>query len=271
MAEQDFKEDIQQEPIIRKFAERELYPRFYKSIQFTENMDDQYGGVDYVLDGQKHDIKAQTKSYLNSPTETFCLEIGAYNKDMEWKKGWFVRNLLTQFYDWLWIHEAKVVYHGDKKPSNQFVENPEDIYVAEFMSVDVRKVKAALMFQYGVTLDDLWEIACDMKNRYESTSHANKENVVEIHKGLKFVLSPWLKEKSINVVIKKEWYKQFAPLHAMYRRGYITNLKNDGVSERRCPKCGALLVPRKRRSDGNPFLGCRNFPNCNYTENISNR
>ena len=45
MAEQDFKEDIQQEPIIRKFAERELYPRFYKSIQFTENMDDQYGGV----------------------------------------------------------------------------------------------------------------------------------------------------------------------------------------------------------------------------------
>ena len=39
--------------------------------------------------------------------------------------------------------------------------------------------------------------------------------------------------------------------------------------KQKCPKCGKPMVIRKRRSDGNKFLGCTGFPTCrtamNYT------
>jgi ssDNA-binding Zn-finger/Zn-ribbon topoisomerase 1 len=33
-----------------------------------------------------------------------------------------------------------------------------------------------------------------------------------------------------------------------------------------CPKCGAPMVRRERRSDGLPFLGCSRFPKCKTTK-----
>ncbi len=40
--------------------------------------------------------------------------------------------------------------------------------------------------------------------------------------------------------------------------------------EKACPACGpgVKLVPRVRRSDKKPFLGCPNWPNCTYTEEM---
>jgi hypothetical protein len=32
-----------------------------------------------------------------------------------------------------------------------------------------------------------------------------------------------------------------------------------------CPRCGEALVERRRRSDGNRFLGCKGFPACRHT------
>ena len=37
----------------------------------------------------------------------------------------------------------------------------------------------------------------------------------------------------------------------------------------KCPKCGADMVERKRKSDGQPFWGCSNFPRCRGIVNIN--
>jgi ssDNA-binding Zn-finger/Zn-ribbon topoisomerase 1 len=33
----------------------------------------------------------------------------------------------------------------------------------------------------------------------------------------------------------------------------------------KCPKCGAEMRERKRRSDGHPFMGCSKYPACDGT------
>ena len=40
-------------------------------------------------------------------------------------------------------------------------------------------------------------------------------------------------------------------------KGYLTNIK--------CPDCGARMVVRENKKDGNKFLGCYNFPQCKST------
>tara|TARA_Y100000034_G_C6896007_1_gene413095 strand:- start:2529 stop:3002 length:474 start_codon:yes stop_codon:yes gene_type:complete len=35
-----------------------------------------------------------------------------------------------------------------------------------------------------------------------------------------------------------------------------------------CPKCGSPLTIRKNRNQGTQFLGCANYPNCDYTRGI---
>lgn len=44
-----------------------------------------------------------------------------------------------------------------------------------------------------------------------------------------------------------------------------------GEAAKMCPKCGGGLRQRRRKKDGNPFLGCSKWPDCNYTENIPDR
>lgn len=41
------------------------------------------------------------------------------------------------------------------------------------------------------------------------------------------------------------------------------------LSAPRCPRCGSNMVRRTRRSDGNPFWGCKNFPRCNGSRDIT--
>ena len=43
---------------------------------------------------------------------------------------------------------------------------------------------------------------------------------------------------------------------------------NPGRSRRTCTRCGAPMVPRTRRRDGAPFLGCSSFPRCRHTEDV---
>jgi ssDNA-binding Zn-finger/Zn-ribbon topoisomerase 1 len=33
-----------------------------------------------------------------------------------------------------------------------------------------------------------------------------------------------------------------------------------------CPRCGQLLVERTNRATGEPFLGCRRWPECTHSE-----
>ena len=40
-----------------------------------------------------------------------------------------------------------------------------------------------------------------------------------------------------------------------------------GVPE--CPRCGAIMVARRRRSDGSPFWGCSRFPACRGTRDVA--
>ena len=49
--------------------------------------------------------------------------------------------------------------------------------------------------------------------------------------------------------------------------GKATGATAGGVSEGAmvCPRCGEQLVERRRRNDGNRFLGCTGFPACRHT------
>ena len=35
-----------------------------------------------------------------------------------------------------------------------------------------------------------------------------------------------------------------------------------------CKECGKEMIKRKRKSDGEPFWGCSDFPNCKHIENV---
>lgn len=45
---------------------------------------------------------------------------------------------------------------------------------------------------------------------------------------------------------------------------------DDNLTTRKCPKanCKGTLVIRKNRGSGLKFIGCNNYPDCRYTENI---
>lgn len=40
---------------------------------------------------------------------------------------------------------------------------------------------------------------------------------------------------------------------------------------KRCPKCGKPMILRKRKADGNPFLGCTGYPKCDHIEQVSSQ
>lgn len=51
------------------------------------------------------------------------------------------------------------------------------------------------------------------------------------------------------------------------------DINKDSAEEKKCPKCGSLLVLRtatKGKNVGNQFYGCSGFPKCRYIEGISN-
>lgn len=49
----------------------------------------------------------------------------------------------------------------------------------------------------------------------------------------------------------------------------LLDMEGEPTETRLCPRCQqGTLVVRVRRSDGNRFLGCSRFPQCNYTSNL---
>ncbi|WP_113590046.1 restriction endonuclease [Staphylococcus aureus] len=44
-------------------------------------------------------------------------------------------------------------------------------------------------------------------------------------------------------------------------------IKRKNVVNRTCPNCNSQLVIRKSKN-GNEFIGCKNFPNCRYTDSL---
>jgi len=46
------------------------------------------------------------------------------------------------------------------------------------------------------------------------------------------------------------------------------NLKARYASDSKCPKCGSSLVQRNSKTTGKTFLGCSNYPRCNFIKDI---
>jgi len=55
------------------------------------------------------------------------------------------------------------------------------------------------------------------------------------------------------------------------RKRHVASLKDrhDVTAGSDCPRCDGKLVVRKRRSDGQEFLGCNGFPKCRFVKNLS--
>ena len=45
--------------------------------------------------------------------------------------------------------------------------------------------------------------------------------------------------------------------------------RDDSVAAPSCPLCGGTLVLRRNRRDGSPFWGCRRFPSCRGTRDVT--
>ena len=51
------------------------------------------------------------------------------------------------------------------------------------------------------------------------------------------------------------------------RKAHIRSAQAQRTAQGICPLCGARLVRRTSRT-GHPFLGCTNYPNCHYTQDL---
>jgi restriction system protein len=72
--------------------------------------------------------------------------------------------------------------------------------------------------------------------------------------------------KPCNVVLKNRydlvnWILKIQP------NTTPATVKRENISKRNCPKCNHSLKIRTNKS-GKQFIGCSNYPNCSYTENI---
>ncbi len=115
----------------------------------------------------------QMKTYINHPTETFCVEIvsDALTRDKitnevidrQRKLGWFVdESKVTDYYDFVWIPSARTVtVRTVNEGENIIIESPDDIYVMELMVVDAKKLQEYI---YGIkSREELIQMANNMR------------------------------------------------------------------------------------------------------------
>ena len=50
--------------------------------------------------------------------------------------------------------------------------------------------------------------------------------------------------------------------------GSVSNISEPTTPTPNCPTCGSVLVERRNRRTGEPFLGCPRYPNCRYTRPV---
>lgn len=203
-----FSFDLEQEHIINHILKDIFfndYDFFYGTkshfISFETSHNLQFKGVDVVtISGNSYistDIKAQTKHYINNPTNTFCLEL-SYLKNNIQKKGWFLdETKVTDYYLFVWITHASPVY----KNNIPFIENKSDIKEMHLMYVKREDIKEYLR-KMGLTEEKLFKINDYMRKTNTRTLNEGKNGLI------KFTKTPRNSfiEEPVNIILTKYQY-----------------------------------------------------------------
>lgn len=213
--------DNSQEKIINRFLQPHYYERLFQNVQFETNEERQWKGVDFTADGLKKDMifdaKAQSSAkYINDPRPTFCLEVNTFNQYGDEMVGWFLNEeYLTEYYTFVWIHEAKV-------DERNRIQKPEDIKRVEVMTVNVKELKAFIHRKLKMNgFDDIDAIVREMRD--------DEETRIDICNRIHFSHSPRLPEKPVNIIVHKSILRQFiipgTAGHCMVTQGGVRPLK----------------------------------------------
>jgi hypothetical protein len=210
--------DLEQEKIVRdcvylKFLKKYIEPKYIAKVSNVDTLDFQLKGIDFVICFKnktiKSDLKAQTNNYINSPTPTFCFEM-SYLKKGDLKKGWFLRDDLdTEQYILMWIYKADII----KSKGTSYIKDANDIHDFELMFIRKQSIENYLN-KIGLTKEKIKQVDNYMRSRnitrlyYDiSTLHLSHEKP---RKKITFVLSFFLEEKPINIVISKTTLSKLA-------------------------------------------------------------
>lgn len=196
-------EDERKTEIVNQFLDKYVYRYIFgfDNINRINDKDKQVKGVDIEFDYNGFhyicDEKASTdEKYIKSYLPTFCLELSMINQIGELNVGWFVNsNLLTNSYCLVWVDKAK----------NCNINSIDDIIEAEV--IIVRKSKLNEYFtSKGWTTNTLKKKAENI--RLNANKNENMGNFKT--NGIKFSFSEYLPEKPVNVLLKRETYRELS-------------------------------------------------------------
>lgn len=225
-------QDMAAEAIVAQYLDRYFYPvampRVSCGWQRVRDRGEQFAGIDVKValptgDVVNIDEKAQV-DYLRNPLPTFVLELGFLGSDGSRRQGWFVNDeLRTDVYLFVWPH-------ADSEKSDLTVD---DIEECECMTVPKVKLRDALA-RHGWTAKELKTLEEAVRND-ESDVDESKPltewnfirdfGEVENVPGVKVRRSSQLREKPVNLVVKKGFLSHYATGHYAVYPGAVKVLE----------------------------------------------
>ena len=145
------------------------------------------------------DLKAQTNKYINNPTNTFCTEVESII-DGRVSDGWIIKDQLTDYYLFVWIHKAIL-------DDDNWIRNIEQLEKVEFMFVMKKDILGYLIHK-GIDRNSCKQIAAGMR-RGKFVTNETEYLRTYIYNDVKFTLSKIIAEKPVNIVFSKNVLKKF--------------------------------------------------------------
>lgn len=216
--------DMQMEQIITDFLMKYCFPNLFDNTTRVTDADMQIQGIDIIAEkdgkSERQDIKAQSSaSYINKPTSTFVHELLFTPNSNKYGEhiGWWLDDLLTDTMVYVWIHSAETNQNG-------MLDRPEDIANAEVMFVN----KAAL-WQYINDCGYTKELLLDRARLMRKVGIWRRIDVIDGQPNdeMHLTYSPDLRERPVNLVIKKRVLKRFATRHITVTQSGVFNVDND--------------------------------------------
>lgn len=211
----NWKNDKKQEEILTKFFHKILFEDYInkkyntrsKLVDYNTNKELQYDGVDILWEIDKNnichqkmiDLKAQTNKYINNPTNTFCTEVESII-DGRVSDGWIIKDQLTDYYLFVWIHKAIL-------DDDNWIRNIEQLEKVEFMFVMKKDILGYLTHK-GINRNLCKQIAAGMR-RGKFVTNETEYLRTYIYNDVKFTLSKIIAEKPVNIVFSKNVLKKF--------------------------------------------------------------
>lgn len=147
---------------------------------------------------------------------------------------------------------------------DEFKSINRDIYIQIYFR-EKTKERDAFTSQLSIDIPDLLN-----KNVEEIYEKFQFQNLIE---NVFFVA--WIDKKSlIDSLLQEEEKNRYYTTGGkrQFWKCKIINSKNPNnlidYLSKKCPKCNAMLIIKKNSKDGVQFLGCPNYPKCNYTTSL---